>query len=196
MAQENPQTQAELATGAVTFEPTEFEALLNKEFRPKTDQAKSAVQEAVKTLAQQALGAASLISDDVLLTIQSLVGELDRKLAEQVNQIIHHEDFKKLEASWRGLYHLVSNTETDEMLKIRVMNVSKQELGKTLKKYKGVAWDQSPIFKRVYEDEYGSPGGQPYGCLLGDYHFDHNPPDVELLGSMSQIADSAHAPFL
>jgi len=134
MAQENPQTQTELATGTTTLEPTEFEALLNQEFKPKTDQAKSAVQEAVKTLAQQALGAAALISDDVLLTIQSLVGELDRKLTEQVNRIIHHEDFKKLEGTWRGLYHLVSNTETDEMLKIRVLNVSKQERGKTLKK--------------------------------------------------------------
>ena len=135
MAQENPQTQTEVAAGTTTFEPTEFEALLNKEFRPKTDQAKSAVQEAVKTLAQQALGAASLISDDVLLTIQSLVGELDRKLAEQVNMIIHHEEFRKLEGTWRGLYHLVSNTETDEMLKIRVLNVSKQELGKTPAKH-------------------------------------------------------------
>src|SRR5277367_3563620 len=196
MAQENPQAQTEVAASTATFEPTEFEALLNKEFRPKTDQAKSAVQEAVKTLAQQALGAASLISDDVLLTIQSLVGELDRKLAEQVNMIIHHEEFRKLEGTWRGLYHLVSNTETDEMLKIRVMNVSKQELGKTLKKYKGVAWDQSPIFKRVYEDEYGSPGGQPYGCLIGDYYFDHSAPDVELLAGMAQIASAAHAPFI
>ena len=174
MAEENPQIQSDLATGATTFEPSEFDALLNKEFKPKSDHAKTAVQEAVKTLAAQALGAASLISDDVLVTIQSLVGELDRKLAEQVNLIIHHEEFKKLEGSWRGLYHLVSNTETDEMLKIRVLNVSKQELGKTLKKYKGTAWDQSPIFKKVYEDEYGSPGGQPYGCLIGDYYFDHS----------------------
>src|SRR6516165_1719330 len=139
MAENNPQRQAEAATGVTTLEANEFEALLNKEFRPKTDQAKSAVQEAVKTLAQQALGSAALISDDVLRTIQSLIGELDRKLSEQVNLIIHHEDFKKLEGTWRGLYHLVSNTETDEMLKIRVLNVSKQELGKTLKKYKGTA---------------------------------------------------------
>src|ERR1700746_605895 len=187
MAEENPQTQPDIATATTTFAPGEFDALLNKEFRPKTHEAKSAVQEAVKTLAQQALGAASLISDDVLLTIQSLVGELDRKLSEQVNLIIHHEEFRKLEGTWRGLYHLVSNTETDEMLKIRVMNVSKQELGKTLKKYKGVAWDQSPIFKKVYEDEYGSPGGQPYGCLLGDYYFDHSAPDVELLAGRGQI---------
>src|SRR6266404_2761565 len=196
MAQENPQTQPDLATGTATFEPSEFDALLDKEFRPKTDQAKTAVQAAVKTLAEQALGAASLISDDVLLTIQSLLGELDRKLTEQVNLIIHNEEFRKLEGTWRGLYHLVSNTETDEMLKIRVMNVSKQELGKTLKKYKGVAWDQSPIFKKVYEDEYGSPGGQPYGCLLGDYYFDHSAPDVELLAGMAQIASAAHAPFI
>jgi predicted component of type VI protein secretion system len=196
MAQENPQTQTDLTTETTTFEPTEFDALLTKEFKPKSDQAKTAVQEAVKTLAQQALGSASLISDDVLVTIQSLLGELDRKLAEQVNLIMHHEDFRKMEGTWRGLHHLVSNTETDEMLKIRVMNVSKKELGKTLKKYKGVAWDQSPIFKRVYEDEYGSPGGQPYGCLLGDYYFDHTAPDVELLAGMAQIASAAHAPFI
>jgi type VI secretion system protein ImpC len=165
MAEQNPQTQT---TGAVaeTVEANEFETLLDREFKPKTEQAKSAVQEAVKTLAEQALGAASLISDDALVTIQSLIGELDRKLTEQINVIIHHEDFKKLEGTWRGLYHLVSNTETDEMLKIRVINVSKKDLARTLKKYKGVAWDQSPIFKRVYEAEYGSPGGQPSGCVI------------------------------
>src|SRR5215469_931716 len=195
MAEQNPQTQT---AGAVTttVEASEFEALLDREFKPKSEQAKSAVQEAVKTLAEQALGAASLISDDALVTIQSLIGELDRKLSEQINLILHHADFKKLEGTWRGLYHLVSNTETDEMLKIRVMNVSKQDLARTLKKYKGVAWDQSPIFKRVYEDEFGSPGGQPYGCLLGDYYFDHSPPDVELLAGMAQISAAAHAPFI
>src|SRR6516165_3326793 len=196
MAEENPQAQSELATGVALLESGEFDALLNKEFKPKTEQAKSAVQEAVKTLAEQALGAASLISDDALATIQSFIGELDRKLSEQINLIIHHEDFKKLEGTWRGLYHLINNTETDEMLKIRVMNISRQDLGKTLKKYKGVAWDQSPLFKRIYEDEYGSPGGQPYGCLVGDYFFDHGAPDVEVLNGMAQIAAAAHAPFL
>jgi type VI secretion system protein ImpC len=196
MPEANSNLQTDPATATATFEPSEFEALIDKEFRPKTEQAKTAVQEAVKTLAEQAIGAASSISDDVLLTIQSLVGELDRKLSEQINLIIHHEDFRKLEGTWRGLHHLVTNTETDEMLKIRVLNVTKKELAKTLKTYKGTAWDQSPIFKKIYEDEYGSPGGQPYGCLLGDYYFDHSPPDVELLASMSQIAAAAHAPFI
>src|SRR5271156_4893644 len=109
MAEPNPQTQTGLAGGTSTLETTEFDALLTKEFKPKSDQAKTAVQEAVKTLAQQALGSASLISDDVLVTIQSLLGELDRKLAEQVNLIMHHEDFRKMEGTWRGLNHLVSN---------------------------------------------------------------------------------------
>src|SRR5260221_2809308 len=127
MAQDNPKTQRDLGTGTATFEPSEFDALLNKEFRPKPNQAKTAVQEAVKTLAEQALGAASLISDDVLRTIQSLVGELDRKLTEQINVIIHHEDFRKLEGTWRGLYPLAGNTEKGEMVKSPGMSVSNQE---------------------------------------------------------------------
>jgi type VI secretion system protein ImpC len=109
---------------------------------------------------------------------------------------MHHADFQKLESAWRGLHHLVNNTETDQQLKIRVMNISKKELGKTLKRYKGTAWDQSPIFKKMYEEEYGQLGGEPYGCLVGDYYFDHSPPDVELLGGIAQVAAAAHAPFI
>ena len=82
------------------------------------------------------------------------------------------------------------------MLKIRVLNISKKELGKTLKKYKGASWDQSPLFKKLYEQEYGQLGGEPYGALVGDYYFDHTPGDVELLGQMAQIASAAHAPFI
>jgi type VI secretion system protein ImpC len=90
----------------------------------------------------------------------------------------------------------VNNTETDEMLKIRVMNISKKELHKTLKKFKGTAWDQSPVFKKIYEEEYGMFGGEPFGCLVGDYYFDHSPPDVELLGQMAKISAAAHTPFI
>ena len=150
----------------------------------------------MQTLAQQALANAKLISTDAVRTIEAMIAAIDRKLTEQVNAIIHHEDFQKLESAWRGLHYLVNNTETDEQLKIRVMNVSKQDLGKTLKRYKGTAWDQSPLFKKLYEEEYGQFGGEPYGALVGDYHFDHSPPDVELLGEMSKIAASAHAPFI
>ncbi len=182
--------------GGATVELSEFESLLNKEFKPKTADAKSAVATAVKTLAEQALSATTLVSDDAIKTIQAIIAEIDKKLSEQINLIMHHEDFKALEGTWRGLHHLINNTETDEKLKIKIFNISKKELGKTIKKFKGTAWDQSPLFKKMYEEEFGTPGGEPYGCLVGDYFFDHSPPDVEILSGMAQIASAAHAPFL
>lgn len=188
--------QAEGGATKTIFANEEFAGLLQKEFRPKSDSARTAVEQAVKTLAEQALANTNLVSDDALKTIEGIIAAIDKTLTAQVNEILHHGDFQKLESAWRGLSYLVNNTETDEMLKIRVLNISKKDLGKTLKKFKGTAWDQSPIFKKLYEEEYGQFGGAPYGCLMGDYYFDHSPPDVELLGEMSKIAAAAHAPFL
>src|SRR2546425_1218389 len=126
--------QVQSQPDAPTAELSEFDSLLNKEFKPKTDEAKSAVKQAVQTLAQQALSASTLISDNAIKTIEAIIAEIDRKLTEQVNLVLHHQDFKALEGSWRGLHYLVNNTETGENLKIRVMNISKKETGKTLKK--------------------------------------------------------------
>lgn len=193
MADPNQEAQAQ---EGLTSEPGEFAALLKKNFKPKNERAKGAVESAVATLAEQALAETGTISDDAVKSIESIIAELDRKLTEQINLIMHHEDFQKLEGSWRGLHHLINNTETDEMLKIRVFNISKKEVGKTIKKFKGTAWDQSPLFKKLYEEEFGTPGGEPYGCLVGDFHFDHSPPDVEILSGMAQIASAAHAPFI
>lgn len=194
MAEAEAKTEAQ--EGGTVFANDEFAALLQKEFRPKSEAAKSAVEQAVKTLAEQALAHTDLISDDALRSIEAIIAEIDKALTTQINEILHHPDFQQLESAWRGLHYLVNNTETDEMLKIRVMNISKKDLGKTLKKFKGAAWDQSPIFKKIYEEEYGQFGGEPYGCLIGDYHFDHSPPDVQLLGEMAKIAAAAHAPFI
>ena len=190
------QVQSSAAAGTVVAEGGDFATLLQREFKPKTEQAKEAVSIAVQTLAQQALTQTQLISDDVVRSIEAIIAELDRKLSEQINRILHHEEFQKLEGAWRGLHYLVNNTETDENLKIRVMNISKADLGKTLKRYKGIAWDQSPLFKKVYEEEYGQLGGEPFGCLVGDYYFDHGAPDVELLGGMAKISAAAHTPFI
>ncbi len=189
-------TEAQAADAAVETEEGDFASLLNKEFKPRTDQAREAVENAVKTLAAQALENASAISDDVLHSIEAIIAEIDKKLTDQINQIIHHDDYQQMESAWRGLHHLVNNTETDEMLKIRVMNISKKDLHKTLRKFKGTAWDQSPIFKKIYEEEFGQFGGEPFGCLVGDYHFNHSPPDVELLGEMAKVAAASHAPFI
>ena len=188
--------QSSSALGAVNFEGSDLASLLQKEFKPKSDEAKSAVEQAVQTLAQQALAQTQLIGKDTVKSIEDMIAAIDRKLSEQINLILHNADFQKLEGAWRGLHYLVNNTETDEMLKIRVMNISKQDLGKTLKRYKGTAWDQSPLFKRLYEEEFGQFGGEPFGCLVGDYHFDQSAPDVELLGEMAKVAAAAHAPFI
>jgi type VI secretion system protein ImpC len=189
------ETQQKQTEGAA-LEADQFASLLQKEFKPKTDRARLEVENAVKTLAEQALRETSVISDDVMGTIKAIIAEIDAKLSEQVNLILHNERFQQLESAWRGLHYLVNHTESDEMLKIRVMNISKKDLGRTLKKYKGAAWDQSPVFKKLYEEEYGQLGGEPYGTLIGDYYFDHTPGDVELLGQMAQISAAAHAPFI
>jgi len=191
-----PETETQGAAAPAAGEVSEFEALLFKDFRARDPEKQTAVQNAVRTLAQQALASTKLISDDVTKTISAMIAELDRKLSEQINLIMHDENFKALEGTWRGLHHLVNNTETDEMLKIRVLNISKKDLNKTLKKYEGTAWDQSPLFKKLYDEEYSTPGGEPYGCLVGDYHFNHLPEDVKMLGNIAQIAAAMHAPFI
>lgn len=179
-----------------TLEMSEFEALLNKEFKPKSETQADSVKTAVRSLAAQAMEGVATISQDAEEALEAIIAEIDRQLTAQINQIMHHDDFQKLEGTWRGLAHLVNNTESDEKLKIRVFNVSKNELSKTFKKFSGAKWDQSPIFKKIYEEEFGTPGGEPYGCLIGDYHFDHSPQDIGILQGISQIAAAAHAPFI
>jgi type VI secretion system protein ImpC len=177
-------------------ESSEFGALLGKEFRPKTDRAAEEIESAVQTLAGYVLKDTKLISSDAVASIEALIAQIDLKLTDQVNLIMHHEDFQALESAWRGLHYMVNNTETDEFLKIKVMSITKKEVHKTLKKFKGTAWDQSPIFKQMYEQEYGQFGGEPYGCVVGDYYFDHGPQDVETLTEMSKISAAMHSPFI
>jgi type VI secretion system protein ImpC len=186
----------ESALQGVTYEGGDFASLLQKQFKPKSNEAKSAVEAAVLTLAQQALGQTQIMGKDVVANINAMIASIDAKLSAQVNLILHHADMQKLEGAWRGLHYMVNNTESDEHLKIRVMDMPKAELGKTLKRYKGAAWDQSPLFKKVYEEEYGQFGGEPFGAIVGDYHFDHSPVDVEMLGEMAKISAACHAPFI
>ena len=119
----------------VAYEGSDFSSLLQKEFKPRSDEAKSAVEAAVLTLAQQALSNSTVIGKDVTKSIQAMIAAIDKKLTDQVNAILHNEDFQKLESAWRGLHYMVNNTESDENLKIRVMDISKKELHKTLKKF-------------------------------------------------------------
>src|SRR5438105_12921153 len=129
------------ALQGIAYEGNEFASLLNKEFKPKSDDAKSAVEQAVLTLAQQALAQTKLISSDVIMSIEAMIAELDKRLSQQVNAILHHADFQQLESAWRGLHYLVDNTEPDEMLKISVFDISTLDHGKTLTRDKGTVWD-------------------------------------------------------
>ncbi|MBN1610135.1 MAG: type VI secretion system contractile sheath large subunit [Polyangiaceae bacterium] len=188
--------QATPEAQALVIEGDDFASLLRKEFKPQTDRAREDVESAVLTLAREALASSVTVSTDAAATIQSIIAEIDRRLSAQINEIIHNPDFQSLEGSWRGLHYLVNNSETDTMLKIRVMNVSKKDLHKTLKRFKGALWDQSPLFKKIYEEEYGQLGGEPYATLVADYAFDHSPTDVETLGELAKTAAAAHCPVI
>lgn len=194
MAQEALQGQDAPQAEAIALD--DFSSLLQKEFKPGDDSRKSRIEEAVQTLAQQALSNAQTVSGDVYQTIDSMVSALDRKLSEQVNAIIHHPDFKQLESAWRGLNYLVMNTSTGKDLKIRVMNMSKEECRKMFRQYRDAAWDQSPLFKKIYESEFGQLGGQPYGAFTCDYQFDHSAPDLEVMKGLSKIGAASHAPLI
>ena len=174
----------------------DFTALLEREVAPQETWVAANVSAALETLAEQALAHRSLLSADPRRTLEAIIAAIDGKIAEQVNLILHHPEFQQAEATWRGLYFLVVTADPGPMLKVTVLDISKRELIRNLRKFRGTAWDQSPIFKKLYEEEYGQLGGEPYGCIVGDYYFDHTPGDVALLGQMAQVAAAAHAPFI
>lgn len=189
-----PSALPQSAPGAVVED--EFGQFLRQSFKPRTDRAAEEVENAVTTLVSEVMADASLVHSDVVDTIEAIIARLDAKLSTQVNEIMHAEEFQQIESAWRGLEYLVTNSETDAQLKIRVMNVSKTELYRELRRYPGAKWDQSPLFKKIYEQEYGTLGGEPFAALIGDYYFSHLPADVQLMRDMSRIAAAAHAPFL
>ena len=193
MAQEALQTTG---VEAEAVQLDDFSALLQKEFKPADDVRKGRIEDAVHTLAQQALQDAAVIGEDVYTTVGAMKAALDRKLTEQTNLILHHADFQQLESAWRGLNYMVMNTSTGSQLKIRVMNMSKEECRKMFRQYKDAAWDQSPLFKKIYESEFGQLGGQPYGAFVCDYYFDHTAPNLEVMKGLARIGAAAHAPFI
>ena len=133
---------------------------------------------------------------DLRAAIEEIVGDIDLLLSTQINAILHAPDYQALEASWRGLHMLVWASRKELGVKVRVMSISKRELARTMRKFRGQAWDQSPIFRRFYEEEFGQLGGEPYGVILGDYDFDHRADDIVLLSDMAMVAAACHAPFI
>ena len=142
----------------------------------------------------QILDEGMTVSKDTVTMINQRIAQIDELITKQLNEIMHAEEFQKLEGSWRGLHYLVMNTETSTSLKLRLLNVTKGELQTDLEK--ATEFDQSALFKKVYEEEYGTFGGHPYSMLIGDYEFGRHPQDVALLEKISNVASAAHAPFV
>jgi type VI secretion system protein ImpC len=148
----------------------------------------------VKEFVAQVLDGSMTVAKDAEMMINARIAQIDHLLSLQLNEILHHAQFQKLEGSWRGLKYLMDNSETGVGLKIRVLNVTKKELLRDIEK--APEFDQSAIFKKVYEEEYGVFGGAPFGALVGDYEFGKHPEDMALLEGMSHVAAQAHAPFV
>lgn len=155
---------------------------------------KAWARDVVGEFVQEVMKGVMLVSKDTEAMLNARIAQIDKLISSQLNEVMHHEDFQKLEASWRGLHYLVHQSETGEKLKVRVMNVSKKDLLKDMEK--ASEFDQSALFKKVYEEEFGMFGGASYGALVGDYEFSGSPEDLTLLEKVSQVAAAAHAPFI
>ncbi|MBM3633350.1 MAG: type VI secretion system contractile sheath large subunit [Alphaproteobacteria bacterium] len=171
-----------------------LDVLMSKGKLARDDSQKPFARDLVTEFVNQVLEQGTVVSNDTVAFINQRILEIDDLIANQLNEIMHDPAFQKLEGSWRGLSYLVMNTETAVHLKLRLMNITKKELLDDLEK--AVEFDQSQMFKKIYEEEYGTFGGHPYSCLVGDYEFTRHPQDMELLQKVSQVAAAAHAPFL
>ena len=162
--------------------------------RPQNEKEAERAKDSFRQFLAQVVQPGQVVSKDAETNIKYWIAEIDKKLSAQLNEVMHAPEFQQLEATWRGLHYLVHQTETSDQLKIRVLNVSKRDLFKDLEK--AAEFDQSALFKKVYEEEYGQLGGEPYGLLVGDYEFGRNAEDISLLRMISNVAAAAHAPFV
>ena len=186
--------QAETQVQEQTQEVGLLDQILTEGRLARDDFQKERAKDMIGEFVGQVMAGELTLSKNMDVAINSRIAEIDRLITAQMNEIMHNEEFQKLEGSWRGLHHLVKNSLTSTQLKIRVMSVTKKELLKDFER--ALEFDQSNLFKKIYEEEYGTFGGAPYGALIGDYEFGNHPQDMALLESMSQVAAAAHAPFL
>ena len=185
---------APAAVAAETTEKSLLDQIVDEGRLARDPEARERGKNLVKEFVSQFLEGSMTLSRDSEAMINSRIAQIDHLISLQLNEVLHHPAFQKLEASWRGLKYLVGKTETSEMLKIKVFNASKKDLLRDLQR--AAEFDQSAMFKKVYEEEFGIFGGHPFGTLIGDYEFGKGPEDMELLEKVSQVAAAAHAPFI
>jgi len=193
MAEQEQQAQQEGAR-EVQEEKGLLDQILDEGRMARDEGQKSYAKDLISEFVGQVMEGTMTISKDTEAMINARIAQIDKLISDQLNEIMHAEEFQKLEGSWRGLHYLVNKSETGERLKIRVMNVNKKDLLKDMEK--ASEFDQSAMFKQIYEEEFGMFGGASYGALIGDYEFGSHPQDMALLEKMSQVAAAAHAPFI
>jgi type VI secretion system protein ImpC len=193
MAEKANQT-AEAQTQEQVQEVSLLDQILTEGKMARDDYQREQAKDMIGEFVNQVMSGELTMSKNMDVAINARIAEIDRLLSAQLNEIMHHQEFQKLEGSWRGLHHLIKNSLTGTQLKIRVMSVTKKELLKDFER--ALEFDQSALFKKIYEEEYGTFGGAPYGALIGDYEFGNHPQDLALLESLSQVAAAAHAPFI
>ncbi|MCJ7495434.1 MAG: type VI secretion system contractile sheath large subunit [Deltaproteobacteria bacterium] len=195
MAEKEKQTQAQPSqVQEVKEEKGLLDRIIDEGRMARDESQKGWAKDVIGEFVKQVMEGTMVVSKNLELMITSRIGQLDRLISAQLNEVMHHPDFQKLEASWRGLHFLVNQSETGEALKIRVMSVSKKDLLKDMEK--AAEFDQSTLFKKIYEEEFGMFGGASYGAFIGDYEFGNNPQDLSLLEKISQVASAAHSPFI
>jgi type VI secretion system protein ImpC len=190
----DPQQAAPQAAAAATQEASLLDSIVEEGRLAKDTSAKERGKDLIKQFVKEVLAGSIQIARDTDAMINARIAQIDHLISLQLNEIVHAPEFQKLEGSWRGLRYLIGNSETSDKLKIKVLNVNKKELLRDLQR--APEFDQSALFKKVYEEEFGVFGGSPFGALIGDYEFGKSGQDIELLEKVSQVAAAAHAPFL
>jgi type VI secretion system protein ImpC len=185
---------AQTATPAAEATTTEAVSFLDQVIGATKQTTPDQTTDLMKNLVEQAMAGTVTFDKNLQRTFERAIAAIDRKLSEQLNAIMHDPKFTKLEGTWRGLNYLVMNSETGTSLKLRVLNASKRDLTRDLQR--AVEFDQSQLFKKIYENEFGTPGGEPYGALIGDYEWTQHPDDIETLRLVSNVAAGAFAPFI
>jgi len=188
------ETQSEAQAAVLEASPSLLDSIIDESRIGTNESEKARARDLIGELADQVLSGAVVVKRDLATGIDARIAELDQLISDQLNAILHHPEFQQLEASWRGLRYLVSQSETSPMLKIKLLNASKADLVKDFRT--SPDYDQSTLFKKIYEEEYGTFGGAPYAALVGDYEFTRHPEDMSLLDELSHVAASAHAPFI
>jgi type VI secretion system protein ImpC len=181
-------------TGAAPAPQTTLDKILIDGKMARDDSQKPYAKDLIGEFVNQVIGEGMVVSHDTFASINARIAQIDELISKQLNEVMHAPEFQQLEASWRGLNFLVAKTETGNRMKIRMLNVTKKELLNDLEK--ATEFDQSDLFKKVYEEEYGTFGGHPFGMMVGDYAFGRHPQDIALLEKISNVAAAAHAPFI